>query len=297
MERKKELLDLVVVGNFSLDRLRVPSLPLKERIGGTAYYTSFAASSLGLKVGLVSNIAPPYDRVVRESIKGVDFSGLRLTKNMTILELCYTEKWRRELRVICRGEKITLPQIPQKFFRARVFHLGPIFNEVDLELVLNIRHRFKGLITLDIQGLLRREENGKVTLKVTDEVKEVAGYADIVKMGLTEALAISPNPSEAVEKVYRYGANACILTMAEKGAILLYDGRKVKVPTVSIRVKDPTGAGDVFMAGLIAWLLRGYDLAKACVYGCVFASIFISRRSFPSRSEVEAVARELATRC
>ena len=290
-------LDLVVLGNFSLDRLVLPDFGSRERIGGTAYYTSLAAVSLGLRVGVVSNVTPKYRRVVEELLSGVDLSGLNLVGSMTCFEISYTESWDRRMRVLSRGVGLSAEQIPKEFLKAKVFHLGPVFNEVGYELTLKLRRMFKGLLTLDIQGVIRGESGGEMVLRVTDEVKRLVKHVDIVKMGLTEALAFSPDPVKALERMRGYGVETCILTMGERGALLFRGGKVIRVPTVKVKVTDPTGAGDVFMAGLIAWLLRGFDLAEACLRACVFASIFTSRRSFPGAEEVERLARGLSVRC
>ncbi len=51
------------------------------------------------------------------------------------------------------------------------------------------------------------------------------------------------------------------ITFGEEGSELRMDGRRVRVPAAPARVvKDPTGAGDAYRAGLIKGLLLGLDL-------------------------------------
>jgi adenosine kinase len=66
---------------------------------------------------------------------------------------------------------------------------------------------------------------------------------------------------------------AIITTLAEKGSTLNMNGNEIHIPMVSaVRVKDPTGAGDAYRAGLIKGLVSGESIYKSACMGATCAS-------------------------
>lgn len=58
-------------------------------------------------------------------------------------------------------------------------------------------------------------------------------------------------PAKAADMIRRLGAKDVFLTLGGEGALASVPGALIRVPAFSVRVKDPTGAGDAFSAGLI----------------------------------------------
>jgi len=59
------------------------------------------------------------------------------------------------------------------------------------------------------------------------------------------------DPARAAGLIRRLGARAVFVTRGGAGAVAAVPGATVRVPAFKVRVKDPTGAGDAFSAGLI----------------------------------------------
>ena len=63
------------------------------------------------------------------------------------------------------------------------------------------------------------------------------------------------------------------------------------VPGYSVNVKDPTGAGDAFAAGLIIALLESRTLRDCVDYALAVSSLSVmeigARSALPTRTEVE----------
>lgn len=71
---------------------------------------------------------------------------------------------------------------------------------------------------------------------------------------------------------------AVITTKGDKGSLLRQNGREMEIPAVpATEVKDPTGAGDAYRAGLLKGLCQGRDLAEAAVMGATLASFAVAR--------------------
>ena len=124
-------------------------------------------------------------------------------------------------------------------------------------------------------------------------VVELAGRADVIKLNddeigrlasWVETGKMTPNTPKSAEALagacgilQQATRTACIcVTRGAEGAGLWEDGRLLCAPAPPVRVKDTVGAGDAFMAGLVAGLTRGKDKQKvleiACQLGAYVAS-------------------------
>ena len=54
----------------------------------------------------------------------------------------------------------------------------------------------------------------------------------------------------------RFPATLKIITRGKQGGIVIYQDKTVIFPGYNVESIDTTGAGDAFMAGLLAWLAR-----------------------------------------
>ena len=78
------------------------------------------------------------------------------------------------------------------------------------------------------------------------------------------------------EKVRRANIPAMIVTMGEKGAAYADStGEKGHCPARKVHVRDTTGAGDSFCAGVAIGLTYGKTLAEACEIGSHLAASVI----------------------
>jgi sugar/nucleoside kinase (ribokinase family) len=64
------------------------------------------------------------------------------------------------------------------------------------------------------------------------------------------------DPQKALKKILGLGAKYVFLTMGDRGVIAAIQGSVLQVPAFSVKVTDPTGAGDAFSAGLILRIHR-----------------------------------------
>jgi len=78
---------------------------------------------------------------------------------------------------------------------------------------------------------------------------------------------------QACLRLYKGEARAVVVTLGEKGS-LGYDGKKiVQRPPVSVDVVDTLGAGDVYHAGYIYGLVKGWDLDRRMAFASVAAGL------------------------
>lgn len=72
------------------------------------------------------------------------------------------------------------------------------------------------------------------------------------------------------------GLRAIVVTLAEQGAVYASPECCGRVPAQKVTVRDTTGAGDAFFAGICVGLTRGASLKKACELGTELAAQVIS---------------------
>lgn len=96
----------------------------------------------------------------------------------------------------------------------------------------------------------------------------------------------------AARKLCSRGAQVVILTLGERGALLV-DGAGVEhIPAVKVDAVDPTGAGDAFIGSLAVYLGEGLAVRDAIRRANAVAALSVTRIgtqvSFPRRADADA---------
>ena len=116
------------------------------------------------------------------------------------------------------------------------------------------------------------------------EAKVLAGRSpDAALQGEEDAVSL------ARELIGR-GVKQVVMTMGEKGALIVSTSSVIHVPAVEMSAVDTTGAGDAFNAGLATALARGASLEAAVQFAVVTGGLAVTREgvipSLPRRDEV-----------
>jgi ribokinase len=92
------------------------------------------------------------------------------------------------------------------------------------------------------------------------------------------------------------GVQTVIVTLGANGALLVTGENSIHIPTFKVKVVDTTAAGDAFIGGLAAALLKGVPLEEAVRYGnasgALAATKFGAQPSLPTEDEVEQLVRK-----
>ncbi len=92
------------------------------------------------------------------------------------------------------------------------------------------------------------------------------------------------------------GLSAVILTLGDRGSLLLTSDSTQQVPAYSVEVVDTTAAGDAFCGALATGLARGEHLADAVAFanaaGALAVTVLGAAPSMPTAAQVEAFHRE-----
>jgi 6-phosphofructokinase 2 len=98
----------------------------------------------------------------------------------------------------------------------------------------------------------------------------------------------------AAQSIVQSGSAACVaVTLGEAGALIATREGVWRLPAMDVPVRGTVGAGDSFVAALVASLARGDSPATALAWGTAggAAAVMNSGTAHPTRAEIEALFR------
>ena len=274
--------DVAVVGHLSIDTILLPSRTRPFVVlGGAAAYTSFAAKRLEASASVISKVGWNFPEAYLWWLRqeGIDLSGVTKTADTqtTGFELCYNADLSdRNLKLKSKGAPINLADVPSDL-KAKAIHIAPIANEVSYEVVEKLK-RSSEVLSLDPQGLLRSfDEAGNVTENASVDLR-ILSLINIFKSSQKEIYALTGKSDlkHAVKAIHDFGVETVIVTLGGKGSVLSVEGAQYSIAAAPSQVLvDPTGAGDVFMAGFLTQYLREKESVWCACVGSAAASFVV----------------------
>lgn len=140
---------------------------------------------------------------------------------------------------------------------------------------------------------------------VLDPAPAVAGLEDAFWKGIS---ILKPNETElelltgmkrdtmeeikeAARSLVAKGVETVVVTLGEKGCLLVDGEKEEYFPLHKVDVKDTTAAGDSFLAALVVALCEGKDYEEAVAFAQRVSAVVVTRQgaqtSIPWRSEME----------
>lgn len=121
-----------------------------------------------------------------------------------------------------------------------------------------------------------------------------------VEVGALTGLPVS-TPEEvlaAAQAVRASGVTHVVISLGKKGAMLVSEEGVWQARPPRIQERNPIGAGDSMVGGLVYGLSRGDDLATALTWGlaCGSATASLDGTTLGSRAQVEALLEEVEIR-
>jgi fructokinase len=133
-------------------------------------------------------------------------------------------------------------------------------------------------------------------------IMEGLSRAVVVKLSDVELqfLTGGTKPSDIRHRLWHDGLKLAVLSLGEQGSIAVTERGEIVVPTVKVKPVDTTGAGDGFVAGLLAGIAKNPDvldddkaLTELCRYANAVGAITTTQRgaipALPTASQVEAL--------
>jgi len=269
--------DLLVVGSVALDSVTTPFGSVKEALGGSATFFSYAASfftTVRVVATVGDDFPPEHLTLLRD--RGVDTSGLQPARGRTfrwVGEYGYDLNEARTLDTQLNVFADFKPVLPPALAGAPFLFLANIDPVLQLDVLRQMaRPRLVALDTMNfwIQGK-------------RDDLQRVLAEVDVLVINDAEArqLAKEPNLVRAARAIVGFGPKTVVVKRGEYGVVMAADGQFFFAPAYPLdSVFDPTGAGDTFAGGFMGHIaaqgtVEPATIRRAIVYGSVMASFTV----------------------
>ena len=274
---------IVIIGGLTIDELYRREELLAYKPGGGVYYISNILSELGIQHEVITITGEDYpDRWISEYLK-TEYNRIIHFKIHGLKSIRFKNIYldnRRLQYVDGGGYKISQEHISNVLDRPAknsdsIIVVSPVFNEVDPYLIMNLSRY--GLIIIDLQGYLRKVDNTGMVYNECRLPYELK-YASLIKASYKEVCSIFKCILDnLILKYYNDVNKAVIITLDGFGSISFRGGRCIFTPAYKVSNIDPTGAGDVFIAGLTYYIMHCNDmqikdLTNALAYANALAS-------------------------
>lgn len=284
--------DICCIGHITRDKVVTPQTEM-HMAGGTAFYFSHAISTTRAKYLLVTALGESdLPRVADLRAKNIEVTALPSTHTV-YFENTYTGNLdHRTQRVLQVADPFTIEQLLPA--AASIYHLGPLLaHDMSVELIRLLA--FKGKVSLDVQGFLRKVDGQKVVPIDWAEKVEALPYISMLKANEyeMEVLTGQADPRTGARMLADWGVEEVIITLGSKGSVVYHDNTFYDIPAyVPQQVADATGCGDTYMAGYLSQRIQGASVQYAGEFAAAMASLKLESPG-PFRGTARDIARVL----
>lgn len=266
--------NLTCIGHITLDKVITPRFEAYMP-GGTAFYFAKALKNIDLDgFRLITSVAESEMHEVEAlRAEGIDAKAIP-SRHSVFFENKYGEDMNeRTQRVLAKADPFTVENLTGE--ESKIFHLGTLLaDDFSLDVIKYLSK--KGIVSVDVQGYLRKVEGEKVVAVDYDEKLEALPYIGILKANEMEmeTLTGTADPHEAARMLAGWGVKEVVLTLGDKGSLIYADGRFHEIPAYPAKeLVDATGCGDTYMAGYLYKRSRGASYEEAGDFAAAMCSI------------------------
>ncbi len=272
-------MSLLVVGSIALDSIFTPFGETADALGGSAVYFSVAGALLH-PVQVVGVIGSDYPVAELERLapRGIDWSGVERVEGESFRwkgKYSYDLQSRETLDTRLGVFADFQPKLPESFRSAQFVFLGNIDPELQIGVLSQVRR--PTLVVCDTMNYWIQSK--KATLL------ELLSRVDVLMVNDSEARELSGdwNIHRAGRWILAHGPKRVVIKQGEYGALLMEPKRTFYVPAFPLEnVFDPTGAGDAFAGGFMAYLARtdsvsDANIRRAMVVGATMGSYAVEQ--------------------
>lgn len=297
--------EVVVVGSLNMDLVaRVARLPAAgETVPGSAFATvpggkganqAVAAARLGARTAMIGRVGDDaFGASLRAGLEedGVDCRGLQTTAGTPsgVALIVVNDAGRNEIIVIAGANGLVAPaDVDAAEAVLAGAQIVALQLEIPLETVEHTARRARALgasVVLNPSpvrplppALLRC-----VDYLVTNEI-EAASLAGAPVATVADAIA-------AGRRLRAQGAGTVLVTLGDAGAVIVSPDGERHDAAPRVDAVDTTAAGDTFLGGMCAALVRGRTLPAAVAFGQAAAALCVTR---PGARPSIPFAREVA---
>ena len=262
---------VAVIGSATIDRVVQGSMDAYKR-GGVVAYAGLTFAELGVETRVLTNVATA-DRAMLAVLQQRGIAVYVGESTATTCFVNYVDGDARRQELLACAAPIAAAQLGPVLAGVEHVHLGPLHPHDLAEEVLSA---MDGVVSLDIQGYVRRIEGTQVYQEVASGLYAALLRADYVKTSNDELELVLADCGLTLDQLMRdCSATEWVVTEGSHGGwVASRQGTRTKFASAPVAtVADPTGAGDVFFAAYLAHRLhRGAGIATAAQRAAALAA-------------------------
>ncbi len=244
-----------------------------QEIGGAVFFCTYAAKAAGANVFAAVKINEHDQDIIRSFEMPEEKIALLPSLRTTLMQNQYftADRERRVAKCLAQSDPIYTSDIPD--VECKLFHLaGLLYGDYPSELIVALSKR--GLVSADIQGFLRHNENGDMLFHDWAEKKQFLPYFDFLKTDAAEAeiLTGTDDRRRAAEILHEWGAKEIMIS--HNTEMLVYDGKEFYTCPVKARnLSGRTGRGDTTFGSYLSRRMLGHSIPDALQFATALVSL------------------------
>lgn len=286
--------DLMIIGPATRD-LNIDYTGAEDRsTGGAVTFCTPAATAAGAKVFAAVKISPADGDIIQGFCMSPEDIALLPSEKTTLMKNVYftPDRERRDASCPAQSGPILPEEIPD--VDCRLYHLaGLLYGDFPNELIEFLHG--KGLVSADVQGFLRHNEEGKLRFHDWADKLKYLPYMDFLKTDAAEAEILTglTDRAAAARQLYAWGAREILIS--HNTEMLAYNGRDLFTCPVKARnLSGRTGRGDTTFGSYLAMRMTGAGMEEALLYATACVSLKMETPGVftGTRTDVENYIRE-----
>ncbi len=309
--------DIAVIGPTPLDNNYRDGQLMERAVGGGTYHTGIALARLGVKTAIFTPLADSPDTSLVDKAFNhpniVEVFPTPSAENMVFENYYYSHNPdKRRQQMVQSSDPIQKDDLNTSIYTARIIHLAPLTKRdlpvptvqalaTDFERTLDGK---KPLISLAVQGYVRKNINGKIFPDTWGKRDRILPYIDIIAMDAAESYYLQPPQGlnlsrylaqdkamrETAESLLEKGIKEVIITLGSRGSLIACNAGVMQIPAYSLgKITNPTGAGDSFVAGYLSRRLVHEDPFTSARFAAITASNHITGKAYDSPAIEQAL--------
>ena len=271
MEGKK---DICCIGHITLDKIITPKLE-KYMPGGTSYYFAEGLRHFeNVDYQLVTAVGPDEMHVVDDlRKKNINVKTVPSASSVFFVNKYGEDQNHRTQRVLAKAAQFTVNDLQD--IDAKIYHLGSLLADDFAPDVIPYLHE-KGLVSLDVQGLLREVRGEQVFAVDWKEKRQLLPYVDILKVNEyeMEMLTGCADAHDAALKLAEWGCREVCITNGSYGSVIYAEGNFYEIMAYPPRrIVDVTGCGDTYSTGYLYQRLKGAGYEEAGRFAAAMSTL------------------------
>jgi ribokinase len=301
---------ICIVGSSNIDLIsKVPRLPkLGETLVGRSFHLGYGgkganqavmAANLGARVTMVTKLGRDVfgDGTLRNyREQGIDTTHVMFDdKLFSGVAPIFVDDNAQNFIVIVPGANMGLSPADAQAARQVILDADILICQLEIPVETTLE-----AFRIAKSGNVRTILNPAPAAPIPDELLQLS---DLCAPNETETELLTGRPvgtpteaEVAARRLLARGTRTVILTLGERGALLVDKDTIENIPAIKVNAVDPTGAGDAFIGSLAVYLGEGLALREAILRANAVAALSVTKIgtqvSFPKRAEADVFLRQ-----